>query len=80
MGRIPPQDLQLLKRLLKEELITKDLYEGSIHKYEAYGGFLDEILMDIGNMDEKALLSAIAAYHETKFVTTDKLKNAFFSP
>ena len=78
MGRIPPQDLSILKLLLKQELITKDLYEGAIHKYEAYGGFLDDILMDIGNLEEKALLSAIAAYHETKFVTTDKLKNADF--
>ena len=78
MGRILIQDLQILKFLLKEELITRDLYEGAIHKFEAYGGFLDVILMDIGNLDEKALLSAIAAYHETKFVTTDKLRNADF--
>lgn len=78
MAKIGPQDLQTLKLLLKEQVITKDLYEGALHKLEAYGGYVDEVILDISAADEKTLLSTIAAHYETKFVTSEKLKQATF--
>jgi response regulator RpfG family c-di-GMP phosphodiesterase/Arc/MetJ-type ribon-helix-helix transcriptional regulator len=78
MKKVSPQDLQTLKILLKEKVITKDLHDGVIHKLETYGGLVDEVIMEIGRLDEKQVLSTLAAHYETKFVTSEKLKTAAF--
>jgi len=77
--KIGPHELQILNILLKENAITKNVYEGCIYKFEAYGGFIDEIAMELGGLDEKRFLGIIASYYQTKFVTMEKIKNANFS-
>jgi response regulator RpfG family c-di-GMP phosphodiesterase len=78
MRKVDPQELQFLSLLLKENIITKSVYDGAIYKFEAYGGYIDEIVIDLGGIEEKTLLSAVAASYETKFVTMDKMKEASF--
>jgi response regulator RpfG family c-di-GMP phosphodiesterase len=78
MAKISPQELQILKTLLDEKIISRNLYDGVVHKLQAYGGHADEVVMEIGGIDEKKLLSALAARLETKFVTSDKLRQASF--
>jgi response regulator RpfG family c-di-GMP phosphodiesterase len=78
MKKVSSQDLQILKILLKENVISKDLHDGVIHRLETYGGLVDEVVMEIGQLDEKQVLSPLAAYYETKFVTSEKLKTATF--
>jgi response regulator RpfG family c-di-GMP phosphodiesterase len=71
-------DLTVLKSLLDIGAITPDLYEGAMHKQEAYGGEIEEILLDSGAVDEKTLLNALANTLRTKFVHSSKLRQASF--
>ncbi len=72
-------DHTVLKALLDAGAITPGLYEGALHKQTAYGGDIEEILLDSGMVEEQALLNALANTYKTKFVTTDKLKDAKFA-
>jgi response regulator RpfG family c-di-GMP phosphodiesterase len=78
MGKLSPQQLLILKILMDEKVITRNLYDGVTHKLQAYGGHVDEVVMELGGIDEKKLISTLAARLETKFVTSDKLKQASF--
>jgi response regulator RpfG family c-di-GMP phosphodiesterase len=69
----------VLKALLDAKAITPDLYEGALHKQQAYGGEIEEILLDSGVVDEQKLLNVLATFYKTKFVHSDKLKQAKFA-
>jgi response regulator RpfG family c-di-GMP phosphodiesterase len=72
-------DLTVLKALLDAGVITADMYEGTLHRHQAYGGRVEEILLETGIMDEATLLGTLAGFHRTKYVTSDKLANATFA-
>jgi response regulator RpfG family c-di-GMP phosphodiesterase len=71
-------DHTVLKVLLDRGAITADLYEGTLNKQKAYGGAIEELLLDSGIVDENTLLNTLAAHFKTKFVLSEKLKDATF--
>ncbi|MBW2263667.1 MAG: DUF4388 domain-containing protein [Deltaproteobacteria bacterium] len=71
-------DHTVLKALLDRGAITPDLYEGALNKQQAYGGFIEEILLDSGVVDESKLLNTLAAHFRIKFVLSEKLREATF--
>lgn len=72
-------DHTVLKVLLDKGIITADLYEGTLNKQQAYGGPIEEILLDSGIVDEPTLLNNLASHYRTKFVLSEKLKDATFT-
>ena len=71
-------DHTVLKALLDRGAITPDLYEGALNKQQAYGGAIEEILLDSGVVDENTLLNTLGAHFKTKFVLSEKLRDASF--
>jgi len=62
--------------LLATGAITEDKYEGALAHFKQYGGHIEESLIEVGALDEEALLKQLAQFHKTRFVSTDKLKRA----
>ena len=71
--------MSLIKFFLKEKVISQDCADGIVHQLNSYGGDIDDIIMERGRIDEKTYLSTLAAHHNTRFVTLERMANATFS-
>lgn len=60
--------------LLQAKAITPEQYEGAVYRLRAYGGRIEEHLLEMGAISEDDLLKNLAALHRTRYVGTEKLK------
>lgn len=71
-----PPNLRLAERLVAEGLITREHQEAAISFVQRSGERIEEALLDIHALDEATLLKFLAAHHQTRFVSTEKLSKA----
>lgn len=72
----PTGDPRILAQLLEAGLITSAQQEAAHNQMRIVGGRVEEALLDIGAMQESALLKFLAAQKKTRFVATEKLARA----
>ncbi len=69
-------NLRLAERLLADGLITREQHEAAISYVQRSGERMEEALMELHALDEATLLKWLAARHQTRFVSTEKLAKA----
>ena len=69
-------NLRLAERLLADGLITREQHEAAISYVQRSGERMEEALMELHALDEATLLKWLAARHQTRFVSTEKLSKA----
>lgn len=69
-------DLRLLDQLLSDKRISAEQYEASLTHFQANGGRIEESILEVNALSETDLLKYLAAYHKTRFVSTEKLAKA----
>jgi response regulator RpfG family c-di-GMP phosphodiesterase len=75
----PPKN-RLLERLVAEKLITPEQQEATLNVVARTGDRVEEALLELRAIDEIALLKHLAAAHQTRFVSTEKLAKAEIDP
>jgi response regulator RpfG family c-di-GMP phosphodiesterase len=75
----PPKN-RLLERLVAEKLITPEQQEAVLNVIARTGDRVEEALLELRAIDEIALLKHLAAAHQTRFVSTEKLAKAEIDP
>ncbi len=76
----PPPKNRLLERLVAEKLITPEQQEATLNVVARTGDRVEEALLELRAIDEIALLKHLAASHQTRFVSTEKLAKAEIDP
>src|SRR3954469_10907167 len=76
----PPPKNRLLERLVAEKLITPEQQEATLNVIARTGDRVEEALLELRAIDEVALLKHLAASHQTRFVSTEKLAKAEIDP
>lgn len=66
-------------KLLEAKAISSEQYEGAICRLRAYGGHIEEHLIEMGALTEEVLLKHLAGIYRTRYVTTEKLQKANLS-
>lgn len=79
-GASRPIQTRVADRLLAEGRITREAYESAVNHFRRSGGRIEESLLEVQAIDEATLMQWIAAAHQTRFVTTDKLARAEIDP
>ena len=69
--------LRLGEILISKKLLTQEQLDGALFKQAETGKFLGEILMGMGVIDEKSLLTVLAEQFNTRFV---ELENVQINP
>ncbi len=69
-------DLRLLDQLVTEKHISPEQYEAALTHFQAHGGRIEESLLEVNATSEAELLKYLAAFHKTRFVSTEKLAKA----
>jgi response regulator RpfG family c-di-GMP phosphodiesterase len=75
----PPKN-RLLDRLVAEKLISPEQQEAALNVVARTGDRIEEALLELRAIDEIALLKHLAASHQTRFVSTEKLAKAEIDP
>ncbi|MCP4196637.1 MAG: DUF4388 domain-containing protein [Proteobacteria bacterium] len=68
------------EKLLSSGVITKEKYEETTNRLKSQGGFIEELLIEAGAVDEETLLKSLANIYRTQYVSTEKLRHADISP
>jgi response regulator RpfG family c-di-GMP phosphodiesterase len=68
------------EKLLSSGVITKEKYEETANRLKSQGGFIEELLIESGAVDEETLLKSLANIYRTQYVSTEKLRHADISP
>ncbi len=71
----PTGNVRILDRMVTEGLVTPEQRETVLSSVKL-GERFEEALLDMAVMEEAALLKYLAAYHRTRFVSTEKLARA----
>ena len=69
-------DVRLLDQMLGEKRISPEQYEATLTHFQANGGRVEESLLEVNATSETELLKYLAAFHKTRFVSTEKLAKA----
>ncbi|HPB99405.1 MAG TPA: HD domain-containing phosphohydrolase, partial [Polyangiaceae bacterium] len=69
-------DVRLLDQMLMDQRISTEQYEASLTHYQANGGRIEESMLEVNAISEVDLLKYLAAFHKTRFVSTEKLSKA----
>jgi response regulator RpfG family c-di-GMP phosphodiesterase len=69
----PTGNLKLADWLHERGSIGPDRREAALQSVERAGGRIEEALLDVEALDEAALLTGLAEFHRTRFVSTSKL-------
>ncbi len=72
----PIGNVRLVERLLAKGLITPEQQEAVFAYHQRVGGRIEEALIETQAIDEVSLLKFLAAFHKTRFVSTEKLSKA----
>lgn len=72
----PTGDPRILAQLVEAGLISPAQQEAAHNQLRIVGGRVEEALLDLGLIQEGALLKHLAAQKKTRFVATDKLARA----
>jgi response regulator RpfG family c-di-GMP phosphodiesterase len=75
----PPKN-RLLERLVAEKLVTPEQQEAALNVVARTGDRIEEALLELRAIDEITLLKHLAASHQTRFVSTEKLAKAEIDP
>jgi response regulator RpfG family c-di-GMP phosphodiesterase len=67
------------EKLLSSGVITKEKYEEATSRLKSSGGFIEELLLETGAVDEETLLKSLANIYRTQYVSTEKLRHADIS-
>lgn len=70
----------ILDRLVADGKVPGDRYEEIVIHAERVGVPIEEVLLQLGMMNEGELLKYLAAIYQTRFVSTDKLSKAAVDP
>lgn len=65
-----------LDRLLEKGLVTAEQREAALNHHRVVAGRIEEALLELGFVDEAALLKFLAAEQGTRFVSTERLSKA----
>jgi response regulator RpfG family c-di-GMP phosphodiesterase len=65
-----------LDRLLEKGLVTAEQREAALNHHRVVSGRIEEVLLELGFVDEAALLKFLAAEQGTRFVSTERLSKA----
>ncbi|MFW5740462.1 MAG: DUF4388 domain-containing protein [Myxococcota bacterium] len=76
MRRKTKGDVRLLDLLLGEKQISPEQYEATLTHFQTHGGRIEESLLEVNATNETELLKFLAAFHKTRFVSTEKLAKA----
>ncbi len=66
----------MVERLLAKGVITLEQQEAVIAYHQRMGGRIEEAIIETNALDEVQLLKFLAAFHKTRFVSTEKLSKA----
>lgn len=66
----------MVERLVAKGLITPEQQEAIIAYHQRMGGRIEESIIETNALDEVQLLKFLAAFHKTRFVSTEKLSKA----
>jgi response regulator RpfG family c-di-GMP phosphodiesterase len=69
-------DMRLLDQMLGDQRISTEQYEAALTHFQANGGRVEESLLEVNATNEAELLKYLAAFHKTRFVSTEKLSKA----
>ncbi|HET9956352.1 MAG TPA: HD domain-containing phosphohydrolase [Polyangiaceae bacterium] len=72
----PTGNNRLLERLASDRVITPEQLEAAANWMARNGDRAEEALLELGVLEEAALLKYLAALHRTRFVSTEKLAKA----
>ncbi len=72
----PTGNIRIVERLVADGLITPEQQEAALNQVKMLGARIEEALIEVGALDEVALLKYLAALHQTRFVSTEKLAKA----
>ncbi len=71
-----PPAARLLERMVADGLIQPEHQEAALNTLARTGERVEEILLDLGAVEEAALLKYLASLYRTRFVSTEKLQKA----
>ncbi|MGE0322580.1 MAG: HD domain-containing phosphohydrolase [Polyangiaceae bacterium] len=72
----PTGNVRMVERLVAKGLITPEQQEAIIAYHQRMGGRIEESIIETNALDEVQLLKFLAAFHKTRFVSTEKLSKA----
>lgn len=75
-----PDGMHVLDRLRDEGRIADDQYQAAITQARTSGGRLEDAVVEVGAMSEHDLLTRLASWYGTQFVSTDRLARATVDP
>lgn len=66
-------NLRVAEQLIAEQRISPENYQAALAYLKRYGGRIEEALLEVNALSETALLSYLAGYYKTNFVSTERL-------
>src|SRR5690606_36381459 len=66
-------NLRVAEQLIAENRISPENYQAALTYLKRYGGRVEEALLEVNALSEAALLSYLAGYYKTNFVSTERL-------
>lgn len=73
-------DPRIVQHLVDEGVLTAEQADAALRQSQRDGARVEEVLLELGLVDEPVLLQALAALYRTRFVSTDKLRKADIDP
>ena len=70
----------ILDRLVRDGKVPSERYEEIVLHAERVGVPIEEVLLQLGLMNEAELLKYLAGVYQTRFVSTEKLAKAAVDP
>lgn len=70
----------ILEKFYAAGAITKEQFQQALSLHQTRGRPIEEALIEIGALEEEALLKQLAQIYRTRYVTTDKLRRAEIPP
>jgi response regulator RpfG family c-di-GMP phosphodiesterase len=67
---------KIADHLLKIGKLSKEKHQGVLYHQKSMGGYIEDIILETGALDEDTLLKILAQVYRTRFVSTEKLKHA----
>ncbi len=71
-----PPHVRLVERLVADGLISREHQEAALSYVQRSGERIEEALLEVRALEEVMLLKWLAAFHQTRFVSTEKLSKA----
>src|SRR6187549_630262 len=72
----PTGNPRLLDRLVEKGLLTSEQREAVLNHHRVVEGRIEEAVLELGVVEETALLKFLAAEHNTRFVSGERLAKA----